>query len=113
MLENTQADGLMIGRAAYGNPWIFTEIKAGLTESRHNPVDAEVHVQSILNHVSHIHEHYGDFQGVRIARKHIGWYLDKLQLSVHKKAIFGLESSDEQLQELQNLLLDITLPKVS
>ena len=113
VLQQTEADGLMIGRAAYGNPWIFADIKAGLRHTTDTTVSSDEVVHSILRHIEDIHNHYGDFQGVRIARKHIGWYLDRLELADHKKAIFSLECASEQLQQLTHLLTNLTLAKVN
>jgi tRNA-dihydrouridine synthase B len=75
VLERTGADALMIGRAAQGNPWVFREIAHRL---RHGaplapPVVAEVR-SVLLEHVAALHAFYGEQAGVRIARKHLGWY---------------------------------------
>ncbi|MEJ8568185.1 tRNA dihydrouridine synthase DusB [Wenzhouxiangellaceae bacterium CH-27] len=72
----TGAAGLMIGRAAQGNPWIFREIRHFL-EHGHCPAPppaAEVHAV-MKRHLRHLHASYGESVGVRVARKHIGWYL--------------------------------------
>lgn len=113
VLQQTDADGLMIGRAAYGNPWVFAEIKAGLTKNPAQAIDSDELIESILRHIEDIHNHYGDFQGVRIARKHIGWYLDRMELAEHKKAIFCVENASEQLQQLSILFSTLTLAKVN
>jgi tRNA-dihydrouridine synthase B len=76
VLEATNADGLMIGRAAQGNPWIFNQIKHYLTENTllSPPNNKEV-CQLLTTHLLHLYDFYGERAGVRIARKHIGWYL--------------------------------------
>jgi tRNA-dihydrouridine synthase B len=76
VLAETGADALMIGRAAQGRPWIFREIAALLsgTPLPAPPGPAELGTV-IRNHVEAICALYGDVQGVRVARKHIGWYL--------------------------------------
>jgi len=76
VLAETGADALMIGRAAQGRPWIFREIAALLAGAPvpAPPGPAEL-VEVIRNHVEGICTLYGEAQGVRIARKHIGWYL--------------------------------------
>jgi tRNA-dihydrouridine synthase B len=75
VLERTGADALMIGRAAQGNPWIFREIA---TRLRHGTVLAPPSVAEtrsvLLEHVAALHAFYGEPAGVRIARKHLGWY---------------------------------------
>ena len=73
----TGADGLMIGRGACGRPWIFREIAAHLAgQPVPEPPDAEELRAIMLEHIAGVHQHYGERQGVRIARKHIGWYLE-------------------------------------
>lgn len=76
VLRYTQADGLLIGRAAQGAPWIFDDIQHYLEHGKRRPVKplAEIE-QIILSHLHNLHEFYGDKMGHRIARKHIGWYL--------------------------------------
>jgi tRNA-dihydrouridine synthase B len=76
VLEATNADGLMIGRAAQGNPWIFHQIKHYLTENTLlSPPDNKEVCQLLTTHLHHLYDFYGEHAGVRIARKHIGWYL--------------------------------------
>ncbi len=76
VLDYTGAEGLMIGRAAQGNPWIFREISAYLDDGRRldPPSPLEVH-RVMAEHLRQLHAFYGEHQGVRVARKHIGWYL--------------------------------------
>ncbi len=76
VLEQTGADGLMIGRAAQGNPWIFREIDHYLTHGKPlaRPSPAEV-ARVMRAHLRALHRFYGEPRGVRVARKHIGWYL--------------------------------------
>src|SRR5690606_14144413 len=76
VLRHTAADGLLIGRAAQGNPWIFKEIQHYLqTGTPLPPVPAEEVRQILHEHVRALHGFYGERMGVRIARKHVGWYL--------------------------------------
>lgn len=76
VLDYTKADGLMIGRAAQGRPWIFREISHYLENGE---LLAEIQVDEVekvlLTHVAALHEFYGELAGVRIARKHTAWYL--------------------------------------
>ena len=76
VLEHTGADGLLIGRAAQGRPWIFREIEHYLRcgELLAPPAPAEVE-RILLAHLAALHAFYGDPMGVRIARKHVSWYL--------------------------------------
>lgn len=76
VLNYTQADGLLIGRAAQGAPWIFDDIQYYLDHGKKRPAKALTEVeQIILSHLQNLHEFYGEKMGHRIARKHIGWYL--------------------------------------
>jgi len=86
VLEYTQADGLMIGRAAQGRPWIFREILHYLETGELLPkISLEEVEQILLRHVAALHQFYGEIQGVKIARKHVAWYLSNDEsLSVDK-----------------------------
>jgi tRNA-dihydrouridine synthase B len=73
-LEQSGADGVMVGRAAQGRPWIFRELRAGLagTEVASPSLDE---VRDIMrSHLEALYSFYGESQGVRVARKHLGWY---------------------------------------
>ncbi|HEY0179612.1 MAG TPA: tRNA dihydrouridine synthase DusB [Dokdonella sp.] len=75
VLERTRADAVMIGRAAQGRPWIFREIAHHLVTGATlaPPSPAEVR-DVLLGHLEALYAFYGELQGVRIARKHLGWY---------------------------------------
>ncbi|MGH8377905.1 MAG: tRNA dihydrouridine synthase DusB, partial [Gammaproteobacteria bacterium] len=76
VLEKTGADAVMLGRAAQGRPWIFREIEYFLATGRTlaPPANAEI-AEVMLGHLDNLYGFYGEFTGVRVARKHIGWYL--------------------------------------
>ena len=76
VLAATGADAIMIGRAAQGRPWIFREIAHFLATGEHRapPLVAEVR-RLLLEHLKEHYALYGDYSGVRTARKHIGWYV--------------------------------------
>ncbi|MBL8225175.1 MAG: tRNA dihydrouridine synthase DusB [Chromatiales bacterium] len=75
VLAHTGADAVMIGRAAHGRPWLFRGIAHFLATGRELPAPAPAEVRDILvAHLSALHDFYGEEQGVRIARKHLGWY---------------------------------------
>jgi tRNA-dihydrouridine synthase B len=80
VLDATGADALMIGRGAQGRPWIFREIAHYLAtgELLAEPEPAEV-AAILLGHLEHLHAFYGEQAGVRIARKHLGWYLKSVE----------------------------------
>ncbi len=75
VLEATGADGLMIGRAAQGRPWLFREIEHYLKTGTHlpPPLVSEIH-QILIEHLEDLYTFYGVETGVRVARKHISWY---------------------------------------
>ena len=75
VLEQTGADGLMVGRSAQGRPWIFREIAAYLRDGSVTPEPSIEEVRDImLAHLRDLHAFYGEEAGVRVARKHIDWY---------------------------------------
>ncbi|WP_206610574.1 tRNA dihydrouridine synthase DusB [Marinomonas rhizomae] len=105
--DYTQADGIMIGRAAQGRPWIFREINHYLetNELLAPPSLSEVR-QLVINHVNALHQFYGDYLGVRIARKHVGWYLQTLADKTQFRSLFNrIDNTQEQLDKLQEFFV--------
>ena len=107
----TQVDGLMLGRISHGRPWIFKEINDILVNnSPITPISDEEKFETILSHIDAIHRYYGTEQGVRIARKHIGWYLSHLVghetdlLKPLTRKIFPIKNASEQLESLRMTL---------
>ena len=98
VLDITGADGLLIGRAAQGRPWIFREIEHYLRTGTHLPAPTLYEVERILlEHLAELHSFYGDVMGPRIARKHVGWYLSTLPGAREFRAQFNrLENTDVQ-----------------
>jgi tRNA-dihydrouridine synthase B len=75
VLRHTGADAVMVGRAAQGHPWIFREIAHFLTTGERLPPPSLHEVRDVLlGHLQDLHAFYGELSGVRIARKHLGWY---------------------------------------
>ncbi|MEE9444086.1 MAG: tRNA dihydrouridine synthase DusB [Cocleimonas sp.] len=112
VFEYTQVDALMLGRITQGQPWIFSTLNDALSldnhsKITHSTISPETKKITILAHISAIHRHYGTDQGVRIARKHIGWYLFKLighkpsLLKRLKQEIFKISDATNQLQILE------------
>ena len=99
VLHRTGADGLMIGRAAQGRPWIFREIRHFLKTGERMTPPTTAEVESImLGHITRLHEFYGEYQGLRVARKHIGWYLaGRPDGESWRRRLVGVESASEQL----------------
>jgi tRNA-dihydrouridine synthase B len=74
-LDLSGADGVMIGRGAYGRPWLIAQVMAALTGGRVMPdptIEEQYHL--IVTHYHDMLAHYGETTGVNMARKHIGWY---------------------------------------
>ena len=74
VLRVSGADGVMIGRAAQGRPWIFREVRSKLSNAPHRGTETAETRDIILRHLRDLYAFYGEEAGVRIARKHIGWY---------------------------------------
>ena len=99
VLVRTGCDGIMIGRGAHGRPWIFREIIHFLRTREHLPPPSPDEVRhTILGHLEDLYAFYGEFQGLRFARKHMGWYAAYLPDGAAMSRFFNkLESSDQQL----------------
>lgn len=99
VLEHTGADGLMIGRAAQGRPWLFREIAHYLDTGEELPAPSMEEIAEImLGHLRALHAFYGETQGVRVARKHIGWYLaDQPDGATARRQLVRMEGAREQL----------------
>ncbi len=99
ILKYTGADGIMIGRAAQGNPWIFRETGHLLENGNILAPPSLDEVQNVLiNHLENLYDFYGSYMGVRIARKHIGWYCKHHpDTDLFKQQIVRVESTKEQL----------------
>ena len=80
VLAYTDVDGIMIGRTAQGKPWVFKEIQTYLeTGKQLEPPSADSIKAIMLGHIQQLHDFYGNDMGLRIARKHVGWYLASMQ----------------------------------
>lgn len=104
VLLRTGAAGVMIGRAAQGNPWIFREISAHLLGL---PVPLRPSLEEIgstlITHLKACHQLYGDYRGVRIARKHIAWYCKGIRnATIFRQYINTLDQPAEQLKQVEH-----------
>jgi tRNA-dihydrouridine synthase B len=100
VLDVTGADALMIGRGAQGRPWIFREIAHYLAtgELLPEPQPSEV-AGFLLGHLEQLYAFYGEQAGVRIARKHLGWYAkDRPENAAFRQIVNRAESADDQLR---------------
>lgn len=114
VLDYTGADAIMVGRGAQGKPWIFREINHFLKTGRHLSSPSLEEIRSILlGHVKDLHNFYGDFMGVRFARKHVSWYMQTHDQGKSFRSIFNaLESAEEQLNALTMYFDNLTLERV-
>lgn len=106
VLQETGADALMIGRAAQGNPWVFEQIHAFLTHNKLLELPAKQEIHRVLTvHLENLYSFYGKNAGVRIARKHISWYLRHLdEIDSHlKQQINQSIDPNVQLKLVQSL----------
>jgi len=105
VMDHTGADGVMIGRAAQGNPWIFREIADYLADGRLPAPPPLTEVRDIvLQHLDELHRFYGETLGVRIARKHFGWYVSRLAHGAdYRKSFNRIETATQQLASAQDM----------
>ena len=110
VLKHTGAAAVMIGRAAQGNPWIFNQINHFLKYDQPlSPPSMEECSQVMSEHLLALHEFYGETGGVRISRKHIGWYINPLPGGKEFTRVFNtLETTEQQRHFLQSFFLDLT-----
>lgn len=108
VLSATGADGIMIGRAALGAPWLPGAIARALADPEAPPLvaDAQAQLHIAGRHLRRLHDFYGAEQGLRIARKHLIWYLEKLPVTPQSAQAAGIELKARRTQF--NQLTDAT-----
>ena len=108
-LKQTNADAVMIGRAAQGRPWIFKEINYYLEHGKHLPaLQANIKNCILLNHLEALYDFYGEEMGVRIARKHITWYCkEHANTEIFRKNVNQVETAKLQLQRVSEFFHSI------
>lgn len=104
--QQTEADGVMVGRAAQGQPWLFRDLVHYHQYGCLPPsLTVAEHAQVIVGHIVAMHQFYGDITGVRIARKHIGWYVAALPQGEHfRKQVNSVNDAKIQLQLINDFL---------
>lgn len=104
--QQTEADGVMVGRAAQGQPWLFRDLVHYHQYGCLPPsLTVAEHAQVIIGHIVAMHQFYGDITGVRIARKHIGWYVAALPQGEHfRKQVNSVNDAKIQLQLINDFL---------
>jgi tRNA-dihydrouridine synthase B len=108
VLERTGADGIMIGRAVCGNPWLFEQIRHFFDrgEKRWEPAAATIRT-TILMHLEQLYSFYGEAAGVKIARKHIGWYLGRFNsISADNRQLLNTATISAEQLRLMHLALE-------
>lgn len=118
ILDYTKADAVMIGRAAQGKPWIFQQINHYLRtgEDLAEPENSQVHTW-LNEHLNALYAFYDDYLGVRIARKHVGWYLmgnNNLSNTTPNQQLFRkifnqLETPEQQLAIIQQFFAGVDI----
>jgi len=100
VLDYTQADAVMIGRAAQGNPWIFREINHYLTTGEPLPEPSLQEIcDTLLRHLANLYDFYGEYTGVRMARKHVSWYSKgQPHGAAFREMMMRVESSQQQIE---------------
>jgi nifR3 family TIM-barrel protein len=107
MLEQTGCDAVMVGRGALGNPWIFSQINAYLTDSCRivPPPDIHERILAMLRHIRLMCGYKGEHRAMNEARKHVGWYLKGMKNAASFRRRAGALESWEQLEELARDIL--------
>jgi tRNA-dihydrouridine synthase B len=110
VLDITGADAVMIGRGAQGRPWIFREIAHYLATGELLPEPAPAEVSEILiGHLEQLYAFYGELAGVRIARKHLGWYArDRNENIAFRQVVNQAETADAQLRLTRDYFLALS-----
>ena len=100
VLRLSRADGLMIGRAAQGRPWIFRELNYFFETGSHAPsLDKNEVRDIILDHLGDLYQFYGETTGVRVARKHLAWYCAGLyNAQQFRSQVVRVDSASEQIR---------------
>jgi len=106
VLDFTGADGVMIGRASHGAPWIFGAVNADLLAQKTPPPLLRADLRDmILAHLDSVYGFYGEETGVRIARKHLGWYCEQLldePAQVRRELMGALSTAAQFAQALKH-----------
>jgi len=108
VLDQTGVDALMIGRGAQGRPWIFREIQHYLeTGNKLAPVEMDEKRLVMLEHLKNLYTLYGEYKGIRFARKHVGWYLDQDEQRPFRAEFNRLETVEEQCSMVERYFDEI------
>ncbi len=106
MMTKTGCDGVMVGRGAQGNPWIFSEISARLSGHRYTPPTAKQRLDTALAHLSDMIALKGERTGLAEAKKHMAWYISGLKGSAAARASVMTANSENGIKEIFEKLLE-------
>lgn len=103
ILAFTEANAIMIGRAAQGNPWIFSQVNYLIKNNKKLPTPSLEEIENVMQtHLDGLYMHYGSKKGVRVARKHIAWYLKKFtSYAVFKDVLLQTDNTMQQQKLLK------------
>jgi len=104
VLDQTQADAIMIGRAAQGQPWLFQQVADYLANGKYSEIPSvNDRATTIIDHINSIHQFYGEGLGVRLARKHIKWYLAHWPSEISVALRSQLSTTEDATQQREML----------
>ena len=107
----SKADGVMIGRACYGKPWLISQINAALRgEALIETPNLFTQKEIVVNHFDKMIDHYGEQTAIPLARKHIGWYSAGLKSSAEFRAKINITSGSKNVR---NLIIDFYDQRIS
>lgn len=102
VLDATKADAIMIGRAAQGQPWLFKQVIDYIEKGQCSGIpNAEARAQTIIEHHRQIHQFYGEELGLRLARKHIKWYLAHWETEIPHALRMQISTTENALEQRQ------------
>ena len=101
VLEYTDADAVMIGRAAQGQPWLFGQTSEYLATGTHLAApNILARAKMIVDHLKSIHQFYGDLLGVRLARKHIKWYFQHWETTISEQSRQAINATQDPAMQI-------------
>ena len=108
VLDYTKADGIMLGRAAQGNPWIFKQINDYLKFNKVIASPSKIEIYHVLiEHLNALFDFYGEDIGSRVARKHVAWYTKgQIQSSKFRSEFMKIVNAEEQINKIKQFFLD-------
>lgn len=109
-LEMSKADGIMVGRACYGKPWLISQISKEIKGEKFDQIpDISKQKEIVLNHFSEMVDYYGSETAVSLAKKHIGWYSSGLKSSAEFRAKINISRDVNEIRQEINYFYDSQL----